>query len=46
MSTHRHGLGCEKIQQSSIRVSIPKRVTPDVTLLAFRFYGKAPIIGV
>lgn len=43
---HRHGCGCEQIQRSSIKgVSIPKFITPDITLLAFRFYGKAPMIG-
>ena len=44
--SHRHGYGCEQIQQSSIKgVVIPKFITPDMTLLAFRFCGLAPMIG-
>lgn len=42
---HRHGCGCEQIQQNSIKVGIPKFITPDTTLLAFRFCGLAPMIG-
>ena len=42
---HRHGLGYEKINQSALKVSIPKFINPDVTLIAFRFDGLAPMIG-
>jgi len=44
-STHRHGLGCEKIEKSSIKAPIPSVVTDEVTLLAFRFCGLAPMVG-
>lgn len=44
-SAPRHGSGCEKIEHSSIRTEIPSIVTKEVSLLAFRFYGKAPMIG-
>lgn len=42
---HRHGLGTEKIEKSAIKVPIPTVVTEDVSLLAFRFSGKAPMVG-
>jgi len=41
----RHGLGCEKIDRNSIRATIPERVTDDTAILAFRFHGKAPMVG-
>jgi len=45
IGAHRHGAGCEKIARDSIRVGIPQHVTDDVTLWAFRFHGKAPMVG-
>jgi hypothetical protein len=42
--SHRHGLGCEKINHNAIRLSIPNEVKNE-NILAMRFYGKAPIIG-
>lgn len=42
---HRHGLGYEKIAQTSMKVALPAIVTPDITLIAFRFNGKKPMIG-
>lgn len=36
----RQGMGFEKLPQNIIRANIPKHVTQDVTLLAFRFSGK------
>ncbi|MEO0985245.1 MAG: hypothetical protein AAFY20_06815 [Cyanobacteria bacterium J06639_14] len=43
--SHKHGLGCEKIQRNRLRSSIPSHITEDVNFLAFRFYGKAPMVG-
>lgn len=40
-----HKLGCEKIHRNAIRRPIPKHVTEDVTLLSFRCFGMAPMIG-
>jgi hypothetical protein len=44
-SSSRHASGCEKIARESIKVPIPKHIPEDVNFLAFRFYGKAPMIG-
>ena len=41
----RHGLGTEKIARSSIKAPIPAAVTEDVTFLALRYKGKAPMVG-
>ncbi|WP_272538544.1 hypothetical protein [Providencia sp. PROV197] len=41
----RHGLGFEKIKSSSINASIPKHITDDVDLIAFRFFGMSPMVG-
>jgi hypothetical protein len=41
----RRGLGSETFAQNTIRVPIPDFVTPDVTLLSWRFGGAARIIG-
>jgi hypothetical protein len=42
----RHGLGYEKIAQNSIRATIPKHIKKDdIIFIAFRFYGKAPMVG-
>ncbi|MBP0018742.1 MAG: hypothetical protein J7647_14500 [Cyanobacteria bacterium SBLK] len=41
----RHGLGYEKISRDDINVSIPKFITEDVNFIAFRFCGKAPMVG-
>lgn len=42
----RHGLGFEKILKSSISAAMPSFLTPDEEyLLAFRFKGKAPMVG-
>lgn len=42
----RHGKGCEKIDRASIKGdSIPLHITDDTHLLAFRFFGKAPMVG-
>jgi hypothetical protein len=41
----KHGVGYEKIARSSIKCGIPDNVTEDVSIIAFRFYGKAPMVG-
>lgn len=41
----RHGLGYEKIARNSIHAPIPAHITEDITFIAFRFYGKAPMVG-
>ncbi|MDH2123758.1 hypothetical protein N5J75_11170 [Pantoea brenneri] len=41
----RHGLGTEKISRNSIKAPIPHHVTEDVEFIAFRFCGKAPMVG-
>ncbi|MDR1451208.1 MAG: hypothetical protein LBI57_02560 [Helicobacteraceae bacterium] len=40
----RHGLGCEKIAKSAIKAET-NFIPSDALLIAFRFYGKAPMIG-
>lgn len=41
-----HGMGSEKISRKSIRVSIPREITPDVEdFLALRYSGKKAFIG-
>jgi len=41
----RHGSGYEKIVRESIRAPIPKHLVEDVNFIAFRFCGKAPMVG-
>ena len=41
----RHGSGSEIIAQNAIKTTIPSHITKDVNLLAFRFYGMAPMVG-
>ena len=41
----RMGLGFETIARSSITAGIPRHITDDVRLLAFRFFGNAPMVG-
>lgn len=41
----RHGLGSETIARSAVKVAIPSVITPDVTLIAFRYNGLKPMIG-
>ena len=45
LNAPRHGLGTEKIARSAIKASIPNTVTEDVTFLALRYNGKAPMVG-
>ncbi|OZS42296.1 hypothetical protein [Photobacterium sanguinicancri] len=42
----RHGLGYEKISKKSIKTGVPDFIPPDLkNFLAFRFKGKAPLVG-
>lgn len=41
----RHGLGCEKIARNAIKAPMPTSISEDTTFLAFRFHGKAPMVG-
>jgi hypothetical protein len=41
----RGGQGYETIAQDSIKAPIPTHITEDVRLIAFRFFGKAPMVG-
>jgi hypothetical protein len=43
--SHRHGLGFEKISRDAIKSTIPEHLTDDVRMIAFRFHGKAPMVG-
>ena len=41
----RHGLGFETLPRNAVRASVPKHVTPDVKIIAFRFSDKRPMVG-
>lgn len=41
----RHGIGTEVIGRESIKATIPENITRDTNILAFRFCGKAPMVG-
>jgi len=41
----RHGLGSEKILRHEVKRPIPAHITEDITPLAFRFWGRAPMVG-
>ncbi len=45
-SADRHGCGTEKIDKGSIKGSIPKFFEKEEYFIAFRFNGKAPMVGV
>ncbi|RJP26113.1 MAG: hypothetical protein C4527_16040 [Candidatus Omnitrophota bacterium] len=45
LSLNRHGQGCEKIPCEAINGKIPRHVTPDMNLIAFRFHVKKPMVG-
>lgn len=44
-SQDRHKLGYERISKNSIKAPIPNHIKPDVNLLAFRCFGKLPMLG-
>ena len=41
----RHHLGFEKIARHSLKSPVPSVATDDVEIIAFRFCGKAPMVG-
>lgn len=41
----KHGLGYEKINKSCLKVALPAVVPEGANILAFRFNGKAPMVG-
>lgn len=41
----RHGQGSETINRGGIKPTIPPCITEEVTILAFRCIGKAPMVG-
>jgi len=42
----RHGQGYEKIDRMAIKGdNVPDEITAEVDLIAFRFHGKAPMVG-
>ena len=45
LAAHRHGLGCEKILMTSVKVSLPAIARKEPHVLAFRFSGKKPMLG-
>lgn len=44
-ASSRHGLGYEKIDRNSISSAIPTHIKEDVNIVAFRFFGMAPMVG-
>lgn len=44
-SSNRHANGYEKIPRAQIKASIPQHITDEVNLLAFRFFGRRPMVG-
>ena len=46
MQAGRHGQGYEKLDRNAIkRDAIPEGISDDVNIIAFRFCGKAPMVG-
>lgn len=41
----KHGLGFEKISKNTIKKDSVYFLTDDISLIAFRFCGKAPMVG-
>lgn len=41
----KHGSGYERIARSSLRRPVPSHVTEDTTIKAFRFFGRAVMVG-
>ncbi len=42
---HKHGCGSEIIPRESLNAGLPPHVTDEVNVLAFRFKGKAAMVG-
>ncbi len=46
LNAGRHGQGCEKIERSSIKGDrVPNDISAEVSLIAFRCIGLAPMVG-
>ncbi len=45
MTSGRHACGCEIISRDSLKFNLPSTVTDDVHILAFRFHGRAAMLG-
>ena len=41
----RHGLGYEKIEKAALNFTLPCDIPADRSIIAFRFCGKAPMLG-
>jgi hypothetical protein len=41
----RHGLGYEKIKKDALNFTLPCSIPADRSIIAFRFCGKAPMLG-
>jgi len=41
----RHGLGYEKIERTDLKFTLPSSIPIDRPIIAFRFCGKAPMLG-
>ena len=41
----RKGSGSEIIPQNQLNIPLPKNITPEQNILAFRFSGRAPMLG-
>jgi len=41
----RHGLGYEQIERSALNFSLPDDIPAESNIIAFRFFGMAPILG-
>ena len=41
----RHGIGYETIKSDCLRANVPEKVAEDVTIIAFRFHDRAPMVG-
>lgn len=44
-TSSRHGSGYEKINRQNVAAGIPVHLTEEINLVAFRFCGKAPMVG-
>ena len=44
-NTQYHGLGYEKIDRKTLKFDIPSEIPNEYNIIAFRFYGKAPMLG-
>lgn len=45
IQAHRHGMGQETIPAFRIKRPMPRHITDDVTMIAFRFSGLKTMVG-